>query len=215
MTSRSLKKGNAALSEIRSAGLKGSLSLIQIDVTSEQSISAAASHVAEKFGRLDVLVNNAGISSKDPSLKRKFEDTYAANVIGPVLMTAAFEPLLLKSKRPYLMQISSGLGSLELAVTPTSHQSKVSLPAYNSSKAALNMIMIDDHRRLGKQGVKVFSVCPGLVRSNLRGTEEEQISAGGIAVDATVSGELILSVIEGKRDAEAGQVIKKDGVWPW
>ncbi|KAL9618894.1 MAG: hypothetical protein Q9160_006419 [Pyrenula sp. 1 TL-2023] len=215
LTSRSLEKGNAAISEIQSAGVKGSLSLIQLDVTSEQSISAAASHVSEKFGRLDVLVNNAGVSSKNPSLKKKFEETYAANVIGPVLMTAAFEPLLLKSKRPYLMHISSGLGSLELAATPTSHQSKVSLPAYNSSKSALNMIMIDDHRRLGKHGVKVSSVCPGLVRSNLRGTEEEQISAGGIAVDATVSGELILSVIEGKRDAEVGQFIKQDGTWPW
>ena len=77
------------------------------------------------------------------------------------------------------------------------------------------MLTIEDSKRLGKQGVKVFAVCPGLVRSSLRGKAEAQVSAGGRVVDPTVSGQLILDLIEGKRDADVGKFVHKDGIHRW
>lgn len=219
MASRSVEKGNAALAQIRQEagkqGLPGSLSLITLDVTDEGSVAAAVQQVEREFGRLDVLVNNAGIVSTAANVKTRFEETFRANVVGPVLVTSAFEGLLLKSEKPYLMHVGSSLGSLTLMSDPQWGYYQVSSPAYAASKAALNVVMVEDFKRLGKRGVKVFTVCPGLVRSNLRGTSEEQVSAGGKAVDATVSGEFILSIMEGKRDADVGKFVHKEGVWPW
>ena len=63
--------------------------------------------------------------------------------------------------------------------------------------------------------LKIFVICPGLVRSNLRGKNEEAVSAGGRAGDAAESGQLILSIIEGKKDADAGKFLHKDGIYPW
>ena len=86
---------------------------------------------------------------------------------------------------------------------------------YRVSKAALNMLMVQDAKYLGRQGIKVFSVCPGLVRSYLRGGSEEQVSAGGRAGDPLNSGRFILDIIEGKRDQDVGKFVWKDGIRPW
>ncbi|TAQ89244.1 hypothetical protein B7494_g2445 [Chlorociboria aeruginascens] len=215
MTGRSLEKVKTALSEIEAEGVKGSLSALQLDVTDEASIDAAVLKVTEQFGRIDVLVNNAAIASQDLNLKKQFETSFLTNVTGPALVTNAFEPLLLKSKSPYLLFISSGLGSFGLATDPNGQDYNVPYPVYRSCKSALNMLAVDYSKTLGKQGVKVFAVCPGLVRSNLRGTSEEARSYGGMAGDPKISGNLILDIMEGKRDIDVGKFVKKDGLWPW
>ncbi|KAL9132556.1 MAG: hypothetical protein Q9175_006266, partial [Cornicularia normoerica] len=97
MASRSLEKGNAASSALQAAGIKGKVSSIQLDVTDESSIAAAAKRVEKEHGRLDVLVNNAGIYSQAATLKDQLESTLNANVIGAALVAEAFTPLLLKS----------------------------------------------------------------------------------------------------------------------
>jgi hypothetical protein len=63
--------------------------------------------------------------------------------------------------------------------------------------------------------LKVFAVCPGFVISNLRGTSEQARNPGGMAGDPIVSGNTILSIIQGKRDADAGKFIHKNGIYPW
>lgn len=217
VAARSLSKAESAIESLRSSSkIQGTLSPLELDVTSEPSIHAAVQKVSADFnGRLDILINNAGISSKSPDLKTRFLDTYATNVVGVALTTDAFAPLLLKSSRPYLINVSSGLGSLRKASNPIDLHYAVYTTAYRTSKAALNMLTIEQEKELGKKGVKVFAVCPGLVRSNLRGTKEEERSAGGRAIDPQVSGELILSVLEGKRDGDVGKFVFKDGVYPW
>lgn len=112
-----------ALDEIQrssSVPANGSLSLLQLDVTDEASIAAAVKSVEAEFGRLDVLINNAGVASHSsgPHTKESLHYVFDANVFGPMLIIQAFELLLEKStysKGPYIIQISSGLGSFARA----------------------------------------------------------------------------------------------------
>lgn len=132
-----------------------------------------------------------------------------------MLVTDAFTPLLLLSPRPYLIQISSALGSVGLATDPSSEHSIPAWEEYRMSKAALNMMTVQMARRLGEKGVKVFAFCPGLVRSNLRGVAEEEVSAWGRAGDPMVSGRGILDIVSGKRDGDVGKFVWMGGVYPW
>ncbi|KAJ9133375.1 Short chain dehydrogenase/reductase [Pleurostoma richardsiae] len=218
MASRSLEKAEISKLEIQSAGApSGSLDTLQLDVTDEESIKRAASVVAEKFGRLDVLVNNAAISNEDPDVGTRFRLSFATNVVGPALVSAAFRPLLQSSPGAYSIYVSSSVGSLTMASDPTLplYQKMPNLDAYRASKAALNMIAVREHAMHGGAGLKVFAMCPGFVRSNVRGTSEEARSGWGMAGDPRESGELVLSIVEGKRDADVGRFVWKDGVYPW
>ena len=212
MASRSLSNGNEARDSITaSSKIKGTISIIQLDVTDESSIAAAVKKIESEHGRLDVLINNAGIVSKASTLKEQFESTLNTNVIGTALTTKAFTPLLLKSKKPYLLYVSSALGSLSIA----SESQRNDWEVYRVSKAALNMWMLQDSIALGSQGIKVFAMCPGLVESNLRGKEKQQVTAGGNAGDPEVSGRTMLEILEGERDKDVGKFVHKDGTYPW
>jgi NAD(P)-dependent dehydrogenase (short-subunit alcohol dehydrogenase family) len=215
MAGRSLKKVESAKSEIVAGGIIGQLSTLQLNIIDDKSIALAVKEVQENFGHLDVLVNNAGIANVDPNVKTRFQICLETNVTGTAMVADAFRPLLLKSKNPYSIYMSSGRGS----ITRSSEPAKVNIPvnddAYQASKAALNMVAVREWVEFGPAGLKVFVVCPGLVRSNLRGPSEEAKSGWGQAGDPQVSGETILSILEGKRDANVGKFIHKDGVYPW
>jgi NAD(P)-dependent dehydrogenase (short-subunit alcohol dehydrogenase family) len=213
---RSTRKGAEAVQTLQSdPNTKGSLSTVQIDVNDKSSISAAAKQVEKEFGRVDALINNAGICVLSEDLEYELESQFKTNVIGAVLTTRAFLPLLLKSSSAYLIYITSSLGSLTEAATPGSPFAAWKGIGYRVSKQAMNMVMVEDHKEFAPQGIKVFSVCPGLVESNLRGTRPEQVTAGGRARPAADSGKLLLSVLEGKRDADVGKYLHYDGVRPW
>ena len=215
MASRSFEKGNAASEAIQKAGIEGKISPIQLDITDELSIADAVKRVEQDHGRLDALINNAGVYSKATSLREQLEVTCSTNIIGTALVTEAFTPLLLQSPRPYLLHISSSVGSLGRASDPQHSGYEIDARVYRMSKAAVNMLSLQDSKKLGKQGVKVFAVCPGLVESNLRGTSEQAITASGRAGDPQVSGQMILGIIEGKMDADVGKFVDKGGVVPW
>lgn len=207
---RSQEKIEKAKSEIEASGVKGELSTVQLDVTDQDSITQAASYVNQKFGRLDVLINNAGVSPAD------FRTCAEVNVTGPTLVSAAFRELLLKAPAPYSVYVSSVVGSLALASDPTSPlYGDGGTNAYRASKAALNFMVIQDWKNSKETPLKVFAMCPGYVVSNLRGTSDEARSGYGKAGDPLVSGNTILSIIEGKRDADVGRLVHKDGVYPW
>ena len=215
MASRSAERGEAAMAAIQHGDIKGSLSTVQLDVTDQKSIAAAVKLVDDQFGRLDVLVNNAGVYSKSADLKTQLEDNFSTNVTGAALVSEAFKALLFKSERPYLLHIGSTLGSLACSADRNRFDYDIPALAYRMSKAALNMLALQDSKEMGKHGVKVFSVCPGLVKSNLRGRAEAEISAGGKAIDPETSGKTILRIIEGGRDADVGKFVDMDGVVPW
>ena len=219
IASRTLQKAETAKIELESLGVNAEqLSTVKLEVTDEQSIEQAAAFVQDKFGRLDVLINNAAVGSRGDKVKTRFQESMDVNVVGPAVTADHFRPLLLKSKNPYSIYVSSGQGSFgQLAGKPEVYnRGPPKGEAYRVSKAALNMIAVCESMEYGPLGLKVFAMCPGLVRSKLRGPSEEEQSAWGHAGDATVSGETLLSIVQGKRDADVGKLVYKNGgVYPW
>ena len=217
LAARSLDKATSAVSELQSCGaVKGSLSTVQLDVTDSHSIDRAVTQVEKDFGRLDVLINNAAVGSRDNDIRTRMQLNMDTNVVGPAVVAASFRPLLFKSSNPYSIYVSSGVGSLTLASDPNSGVYKVldNAEAYRASKAALNMLAVQEKTEHGDK-LKVFAFDPGFVRSNLRGTGEEERSGWGKAGDPKDSGKGMLDILEGKRDNETGGFLHSHGSYPW
>jgi NAD(P)-dependent dehydrogenase (short-subunit alcohol dehydrogenase family) len=218
MAGRSLEKAEAAKSEIEVSGIKGTLSALQLEVTDEASIQKAAAQVQQQFGRLDILINNAASGSMDPDVKTRFKLCLDTNVLGPAMVTAAFRPLLLESPNAYSIFVSSGQRTLlrnAIQEPPPTHDHIRNGDAYAVSKAALNMLAVLEHRDYANKGLKVFALSPGFVVSNLRGSSEEARTGWGQAGDPMGSGQIVLNIVQGKRDADVGCLVHSDGIYPW
>ncbi|KAJ5748789.1 uncharacterized protein N7511_010485 [Penicillium nucicola] len=214
MACRDSHKGEKAMSEIKSTGIKGTLSVLSLDIEDDASITKAVDKVTHDFGRIDVFISNAGTAAPESSGRERLTKIFSTNVIGAMLVTEAFLPLLLKSAKPYMIQVSSGLGSLTEATDPSCPHYAAPWDEYRMSKAALNMMTVQMHKRLQGQ-VSVFAFCPGLVRSNLRGESEAAVNAQGRAGDPLESGRGILGIVMGERDGDVGGFVHKDGGWKW
>lgn len=219
MACRDVSKGQQALTEIQNSGdkIQGTLSVLQLDVTDDSSIATAVETVRQQFGRVDAFISNAGTLALQSSGRAQLREMFDANVFGALLVSEAFIPLLLQSARPYLVQVSSALGSAGLASDPNDTWYATAWYEYRMTKAALNMATIQFHKRLSAQNVRVFAFCPGLVRSKIRGDSEEAITAQGAAGDPIDSAKGLVDIVQGRRDAEAGQFLRTDGSgsWPW
>jgi NAD(P)-dependent dehydrogenase (short-subunit alcohol dehydrogenase family) len=191
------------------------LTPLHLDVTNDTSIATAVSFVEKTFGSLDVLINNAAVGGLSQDLRTGMTNTFNTNILGPALVSEAFRPLLLKSKNPYSLYISSGAGSL----SRTDETRKITFPgevAYRTSKAALNMLAICENVEYGPKGLKIFIVSPGFVVSNLRGKDEELRTGWGKAEPAEASGAFNLAILRGERDKDVGKFVHKDrGVHSW
>ncbi|KAL6822083.1 hypothetical protein J3E69DRAFT_368237 [Trichoderma sp. SZMC 28015] len=202
--SRDTQRGIKAAKDLQEQGLN--VEPITIDVTSDNSIAEVVQQVKSKFGRLDVLINNAGVCLNDertspPSL-RNFQDTFAVNTFGATLTTEAFIPLLTASSAPRVVFVSSFMGSLTHRP-----ESPIPLPIYRSSKAALNMIMLHYALKYKDAGWKVNATCPGYCATNLNGFVGKDDPADGAlnAVRLATMGE----------DGETGTFSNKEGSLAW
>lgn len=153
--------------------------------------------------------------SKAEDLATNLEENFRVNVVGPALVTASFQPLLQKSAAPRSIFISSGLGSIAFASDPTHPYYSSDWSSYRISKAALNMLVTQERKKGKETGIKTYVLCPGLVRSNLRGKDADQVSAGGRAGDPKVSGKLVLDIMEGRREEDAEKFISESGTYDW
>jgi NAD(P)-dependent dehydrogenase (short-subunit alcohol dehydrogenase family) len=154
---------------------------VQLDVTNNASISAAAKRV----GALDVLVNNAGISGGPISPREATPDqmltVYDTNVFGVVRVLRAFIPLLEQSPAPVVVNVSSGVGSLNLSADPNGPWREANYPVYASSKAALNMLTIRYAAAFPR--MRINSVDPGFTATDFnqhRGTQTVEEGAEAI-----------------------------------
>jgi NAD(P)-dependent dehydrogenase (short-subunit alcohol dehydrogenase family) len=138
----------------------------QLDVTDEQSIIDLAEYVEETCGRLDVLINNAAILIEENhrAMDMELDDlhkTLAVNFYGPLMLTRAMIPFLRDSKDARVINVSSRMG--QLSGMGGGHA------AYRISKTALNALTLIMASELEGEGIKVNSMCPGWVRTDLGG----------------------------------------------
>jgi NAD(P)-dependent dehydrogenase (short-subunit alcohol dehydrogenase family) len=206
---RAAAGGEAAAATIRASG--GRADPLPLDVTDDASIAAAAQTIADRFGHLDVLVNNAGTAldgrSPDASLRSVFRDTFEVNVFGLACLTEAMAPLLAKAPHPRVVNVSSGLGSLAQNADPAWPFAAVKPPAYNSSKAAVNMLTVIYAARFREQGIKVNAVDPGYCATDLNGHRGPRTPAQG-AIAA-------LRMASLPDDGPTGTYVDEAGPVPW
>ena len=215
MASRSLEKGRKVLASIQSSNPSSAISLVQLDITSDDSIAAAVEEVKTKHGQLDVLINNAGICPVEFS-RSALRDCLETNAISPAMVTQAFAPLLLQSSHPRLIYVSSALGSIQRRGDPKDFAYDADYKTYRTSKATLNMLAACDAWEY-KDKVKVFAYCPGYVITDLAGEREAKEKAG-IAKSPDGSARGLLAIAEGKRDEESGLYLhdeKPGELYPW
>ncbi|MFE4693286.1 SDR family oxidoreductase [Streptomyces sp. NPDC056749] len=172
---RDLPRGEEAAAALRTTD--GDVHAVSLDVTDPDSVHRAAEYVDERFGYLDVLVNNAGItgsgqispadahdqvpSAVDPDMVRAVFET---NVFGVISVTNAMLPLLRRSSAPRVVNVSSHAASLALASDPEGpFASLLPSAAYSPSKNALNALTVQYANELRKEGVLVNAAAPGYV----------------------------------------------------
>lgn len=149
---------------------------VEIDPTDDGSVDAAAAWVGDEYGRLDVLINNAGtaaprLEAEDLTADAAMEG-FAINVFGPIRVIHAFLPLLRAAEHPRIVNVSSAVGSFARLLTPGSAENVVTLPVYPATKAALTMLTVQYARAL--DGILVNAADPGFTATDLnnhRGTQ--------------------------------------------
>lgn len=186
---------------------------VQLDVTDDESVSAAATFIG-KNGGMDVLVNNAGVEGRGEhnsiisaaavtaDMVREVFDT---NVFGVVRVTHAFLPLLQRSPAPVVVNVSSSLGSLNLAGSPESPTYHYPGVAYPASKSALNMITVQFAKQF--PGIRINAVEPGYTNTDLNGRTGTQTVEEGARI--------IAEMAQTPPDGPTGGYCSAHGEIPW
>ena len=177
VAARTQQKSNETAEKLKSKGLHAVG--MQLDVVNDNDVDNLSKSINEHFGKLDVLVNNAGVQLDFPGfmpgnstetvsmdiLKQTFEINYFA----PIALTQKLLPLLKKSTAGRIVNVSSIMGSLALHADSNSPIYGIKLLAYNSSKTALNQFTLHLAEAIKDSPIKVNSAHPGWVKTDLGG----------------------------------------------
>jgi NAD(P)-dependent dehydrogenase (short-subunit alcohol dehydrogenase family) len=193
----------AAVEKLRAEGVDAFG--VPLDVTSDASVRSAADLVEQRHGRLDVLVNNAGIGGawpQDPDtldldVLRTVLDT---NVFGVIRVTNALLPLLRRSPAPRIVNVSSNMGSLALRTGPI-------MAAYAPSKTMLNAVTVQYARALAGTPILVNAACPGYVATDFTGHAGSRTAEQGAATPVRLA-----TLPDG---GPSGGFFDDDGEIPW
>jgi NAD(P)-dependent dehydrogenase (short-subunit alcohol dehydrogenase family) len=209
---RNPERGTAAAAGLAGQGLD--VRFVHLDVADPATIAAAADLIDIEYRRLDILINNAGISRDRPYTPAELpvaalRETYETNVFGVVAVTNAMLPLLSRSRAGYIGNVSSGLGTVAFLTDPDSPLWRyANLLGYNSSKAALNAITLIYAASLRDTGIRVNALSPGFCATDLNHhTGHLSADEGGahIARQVTLPG-----------DGPTGVFLKENGgTYPW
>nr|WP_211659156.1 SDR family oxidoreductase [Phytoactinopolyspora halophila] len=197
---------DAAVQHLQDAGVDAFG--VALDVTFEESAAAAARSIETEAGRLDVLVNNAGISgptdngAQDPTTLdlEVVRTVVETNVLGVVRVTNAMLPLLQRAESPRIVNMSSDMGSLTLRTGPI-------LAAYAPSKTMLNAITVQYARRFVETKIIVNAACPGYVATDFTGHNAPRTPEQGAAIAVR------LATLPD--DGPRGSFFNDDGTVPW
>ncbi|HVQ44817.1 MAG TPA: SDR family oxidoreductase [Candidatus Saccharimonadia bacterium] len=204
-------RGKAAVEQLTSQNILATY--LSLDVTDGTSIKKAAAQISKEFGKLDILVNNAGISGgniRTPPSQTDIDvvrQVYETNVFGVTSVTIAMIPLLRLADQARIVNVSSSLGSLNMALDPNDMFYGINSLQYQSSKAALNAITIEFAKELEGEGIKVNAACPGFVDTDFnghRGTKSAKQAATIIVKLSTLGA-----------DGPTASFRDEDGELPW
>ncbi|MFF3226929.1 SDR family NAD(P)-dependent oxidoreductase [Nocardia suismassiliense] len=216
---RDPQRGAEAAAAIRAAG--GTAHALTVDVTEAATVHAAAQWIAERFGHLDVLINNAGISGSgqvdpadavdqipstvDLSMVRK---VFEINVFGVIAVTNAMLPLLRRSSAPRIVNVASHAASLTLFSDPDGPFAAL-LPsaAYSPSKSALLSLTVNYANELRKDGILVNAVAPGYVDT------DSNNHTGFLTVEQGAA--ILVRMATLGADGTTGGFFSEDGPVPW
>ena len=182
--SRDIEKGRSVVKELINQGFEN-MKAIEIDVIKPDTILAAREIIEEEQGRLDILINNAGISGSVPQNAREtgvdeFKKVMEVNLYGVVRTTQAFLDLLRNSEQPRIVNVSTSVGSLSM-------QSNPDWPAYDyakyavyaSSKSAMNMYTVHLAYELRNTAFKINAVCPGYTKTDFTNHVGGEVETAG------------------------------------
>jgi NAD(P)-dependent dehydrogenase (short-subunit alcohol dehydrogenase family) len=212
---RKPKQGERAAGELREQGFD--VGWVALDVTSESSVKEAADQVRTRHGRLDILINNAGVlpeatagGDRGPVDVDLFRETFETNVFGPVRVIEQFLPLLRESDAGRIVNVSTTMGSLADQLDPSSPYYQLPLPAYRSSKTALNGITVGLSKLLADTPIKVNSICPGSVQTDLAPGNREQAP-----LTPEQGARIVIEIATLPEDGPTGTFVDRDGVVAW
>jgi NAD(P)-dependent dehydrogenase (short-subunit alcohol dehydrogenase family) len=202
IAARDAERGQATADELRAR-------FVQLDVTDEDSVRAAAERVLEQSGGLDVLINNAGITGPRLDVPDVGGDdiraVFETNLFGVVRVTRAFLPLLERSQNPVIVNVSSGLGSITTVTDPERLESTIITLSYASSKSALNMITVQYAKALPQ--MRINAVDPGYTATDLNGHNGYKSVEQGA--------EAIVAMARLDRSGPTGTFTDENGTMPW
>jgi NAD(P)-dependent dehydrogenase (short-subunit alcohol dehydrogenase family) len=215
--SRNLEHGETAAKSV-GAGARA----VQLDVTDQTSILAAAQRIRNDLGRLDVLINNAGIAQAGKP-GRSFEEVvksnkpstasvdevraiFETNVFGVMAVTQAMLPLLREAPAGRIVNVSSSSGSLTLNADPA-YPHRAVFGNYSASKAALNAVTLALALELESTRIKVNAACPGFTATDLNGFR------GTRSVEQGAREPVRLALLDA--NGPTGTFADEDGVVPW
>ena len=199
---RDARRGQVAADEL-------GVAFVQLDVTDQASVETAVQRVDAEHGRLDVLVNNAGITGTFAPLEQTVVDDARAvldtNLFGVMRVTNSFVPLLQRSDHARIVNISSGVSSFQDTIDNGYFDWNVIPPVYAMSKTALNMLTLKYSRAL--PAMRVNAADPGYTRTDLNG--------GAGAHDVTEGTEEIVRLATIAADGPTGTISNRGGVLRW
>ena len=205
-----------ATAEPAAAGLRADgcdAAALVIDVCDDGSVTAARNAIERDHGRLDVLVNNAAIklehhpSAPSAASLDDVRATLETNVLGTIRVIQAMLPMLQRSPRPRIVNLSSGLGSLTYATTSGSRYQARPLLSYSTSKAALNMVTVLFANELRDTNVRVNAVDPGPVDTPMTQGRATRLPTDGARP--------VIDCVMLPNDGPTGSFLDQDGLVPW
>lgn len=181
---RDEERRETAVAKLRAAGVDAFG--VPLDVTDEASVADAVRLIEDSAGRLDVLVNNAGITGDGPQMPTTVDvatvrAAVETNVIGVIRVTNAMLPLLRRSSSPRIVNMSSGVGSLTRQSTPGTETGPISA-AYTPSKTFLNAVTVQYAKELSNTNILINAACPGYCATDLNGFRGFRTPEQGAAI---------------------------------
>jgi NAD(P)-dependent dehydrogenase (short-subunit alcohol dehydrogenase family) len=200
--------GEAAAAKLRAGG--HDVRAVALDVTRAETVAAAAEWIRRELGRLDILINNAGIAKGGKPSETPIatvREVFETNVFGVIAVTQAMLPLLREAPAGRIVNVSSRVGSLATITSPSYGYRGVGGVSYGPSKTALNSVTVVFAQELDGTRIKVNAACPGYTSTDLNG------HSGPRTVEQGASTPVRLARLPA--DGPTGGFFNDDGPVPW